>query len=1162
MTIAPQPRTLPAERRPQADPALLAMAEAIPQLLLELLERRYLNDFDPAQWRAADHGESGGARPLLRAVRAMGRPAPDADWNAALPHVLTACHGSGHTTMVAVHGDGSWHRLYWGGRRIPGVSRGSTEEFLQAQGGALAAHVPGLDLAPAAPLDGHGQPELAAFLESAPVLGMLTGIPAPADGLRSAAFQSLDRLTAALGTRRYSVLVVAEPLDTAELDRSLDLCRRLRGEVRGLVRRSVSVRQDESESVNVSTTTSQESPNQLPVLLLVLANFCAATGPKPLKVALDALMPLLDVAVLAGNGPQEKLSTQTSQGTSTSTSYTYNADLVNENAEACELLLQEHIDRLQSARSNGWWRTAVYLAADGEDTLEALAGTLRSIWSGETTALDPLRLLRLPAATLRAAAVGARILPLTPRANEAGHPLGPAFDALATCVTSAELSIQVGLPRRDIPGLPMHDTAEFALSVAAPNGGGIALGKLRDAQGREHQQVALSAGALNRHVFITGMTGYGKTTTAKRLILEAYTELGVPFLVLEPAKAEYRALVAHPALAGRLHVYCIGADAARPLRLNPFTPVASVQLSRHIDLVKAVFNASFPMFAGMSYVLEDAMLEVYAERGWNLHTSANDVLGSRPSAADVNALVPSIADLYNKIEQVLDRRQYGREVHQNMGAALRSRLRSLIVGTKGMALDTRRSVSATDLFTHPCVIELRNLGDDEEKSFVMALLLCQLFEYAESRQTGPVRAAGPRLAHVTLIEEAHRLLRAAGPTSGGEAADAQAKAVAMFTDMLAEMRAYGEGFIVADQVPAKLAPEILKNTAVKIVHRLVAADDRRALAATANLTDCQERHLANLPPGTAVVHDEEIGSAVLVRIERPQQAERAGRAEEPADSSGKQPDGDERPPLYLERNGGCRLCPRPCAFLPLFDRPGARAAADLALAGFFDSLLFADAERLWTLWEKWRGAEWLTLPQGVGESGPLYCAFTQAGNRWLGRLLRPLAADAAPDTEAVLLGPQLLAQDRGARVLAGLCSGWLAADDLDAAARALLDETRAELIRAAVDRPPTELPGCAACPARCRMLPLVTQMIPRFADAVLSCTSRPGTADSRVRQLESLTREHLPEAAATVATGAHGKHLMYCVAVTGTAHANRNRRGVVPGAETAAVEELLAHLRE
>src|SRR6185369_16803496 len=137
-----------------------------------------------------------------------------------------------------------------------------------------------------------------------------------------------------------------------------------------------------------------------------------------------------------------------------------------------------------------------------------------------------------------------------------------------------------------------------------------------------------------------------------------------------------------------------------------------------------------------------------------------------------------------------------------------------------------------------------------------------------------------------------------------ETVDTQAKAVTMFTDMLAEMRAYGEGFVVADQIPTKLAPDVLKNSNIKIVHRLSAPDDRAAVAASINLTDEQSRHLIALQPGYAVVHDDRISAAVLARITP---------VETPAAVEAVTPRPADR--WYLQRNGGCAHCPEPCAFL-------------------------------------------------------------------------------------------------------------------------------------------------------------------------------------------------------------------------------------------------------
>lgn len=1089
------------------------VGETMPQLLLSLLERRYLADFQSSLWRVTP-APADQARPLLREVRGMGRPQPGEDRSRAMPHVLTAAHGQGHAVVTVVHGDGSRHRIFVGGRRLAGTARGSTEDFLDGQASLLRAHVPGLDLSTAAPLTGTQMPELSAFLHAAPALALVTGIPARRASEGTAAFQNLDRLIGAVGGRRYALVVVAEPLGAPELDEALDQCRRLKSEVHALTRMSVTQSEQEGTS---STTTAQETGrgSDLSRYLLTLVEFAKVAGmwiPGAGMIEIPAAS-ALSVAMAWTGDP----ATNTQTGTSQSRTRGWSADLLNANAEACGQLLQRHIDRLQSARSGGWWRSTIYVAADGDGTLEAVTSSLRAICSGEATALDPMRVLRIDSSTVRSAMMRGQSLTLNPASQEHGHPLGPSFDALATCVTSDELAIVTALPARDVPGLPMRDVGEFALAAPSPTTEGIRLGSLRDSLGRDLQPVTVTAEALNRHVFITGMTGYGKTTTAKNLLTQAYQALGVPFLVIEPAKAEYRELAGHPGLNGRLRVYSIGPDAPLPLRLNPFVPVESVPLSRHIDLLKAVFNASFPMFAGMSYVLEEAMLEVYTERGWNLYTSANDFLGPRPSAEDLSALVPSIGDLHNKIEKVLDRKQYGREVHQNLGAALRSRLQSLVVGTKGMALDTRRSVPVTELFTQPCVIELRNLGDDEEKSFVMALLLCQLYEYAESRQTGR-----HQLQHLTLIEEAHRLLRPARPPSGAETADAQAKAVGMFTDMLAEMRAYGEGFIVADQIPAKLAPETVKNSNLKIIHRLVSVDDRKVVAGAINLNETQTRHLATLPPGEAVVHDEQIGSAVLVRMPGPPVTANTPAAVPPDRS-------------YLHRNGGCRHCPDPCSFLHLTS--AGAAETDTSLAPFFRTLMLVSPAAAWERWSAWRRER---------EAGPVYCASSQAAFRWLGHLAGPASAG------------WLLRQDRAARSIARLCASWSAATEWSDTVRTVAAQVQAELIRTIGARPPRELPGCERCPARCRILPVIGLMPRPVASRVAACATRGTSVPLRLKELSQIAEGTFP---AVSELPGHRSAFLYCMVTNATATESMATDAEARATAARREEEVLAALR-
>ena len=189
---------------------------------------------------------------------------------------------------------------------------------------------------------------------------------------------------------------------------------------------------------------------------------------------------------------------------------------------------------------------------------------------------------------------------------------------------------------------------------------------------------------------------------------------------------------------------------------------------------------------------------------------------------------------------------------------------------------------------------------------MMALLFVFLYEFAEVRQSWVGPSQRGKLQHVTLIEEAHRLLKATPAVSSSEIGDPRGKAVTMFTDMLAEMRAYGEGFIIADQSPTKLVSDTLKNTNLKIIHRLSHPDDRTAAGGCVNLTHEQMRHLNNLPPGQAVVHDERIGEAVLVQVL--QFKDVAGSDEQLTSCK------PCHPPVisnatYLYRHSGCRSCP-------------------------------------------------------------------------------------------------------------------------------------------------------------------------------------------------------------------------------------------------------------
>jgi hypothetical protein len=366
---------------------------------------------------------------------------------------------------------------------------------------------------------------------------------------------------------------------------------------------------------------------------------------------------------------------------------------------------------------------------------------------------------------------------------------------------------------------------------------------------------AIDSASLTRHVLVCGVTGAGKSTTIFQL-LEQLDEVDVPFLVVEPAKAEYRALLHHPRLGPKLQIFTLGDERISPFRLNPFEVPDGVTVSEHIDVLRATMAGSFGMWTPLPQVLERCLYEIYADRGWELATNTN----ARARDGDSPRAFPTLADLAAKVESVTAALGYEDRIKGDIHAALTTRIHSLRAGGKGRMLDVLRSVPLSSLLTRPTILELDPMGDDDDKAFLMGLLVVRLVQHR--------RAQGPSasLRHVMVIEEAHRLLSAQGPRTSQEDADPKGKTVEMFSNLLSEVRAYGQGMIIADQVPVRLAPDVLKNTGLKVAHRTVANDDREALAGTMSMSKEQSEALTSLAPGRAAVFGAGDDAPVLIQV--------------------------------------------------------------------------------------------------------------------------------------------------------------------------------------------------------------------------------------------------------------------------------------------------------
>jgi Helicase HerA, central domain len=513
-------------------------------------------------------------------------------------------------------------------------------------------------------------------------------------------------------------------------------------------------------------------------------------------------------------------------------------------------LLALALESLGDALAAGAWRTAVYLLGDG-GTYPSLAAGWRSVFSTERSLPEPVRIFDRPDAAelARGWALPDRESPSGP-----GHYRRP-FE-LQTLLTTAQLARYVHLPENETPGFAVDTLPRFDAVAGGTPDGGIALGRILHGRRETSAEYRVSLASLTRHTFVAGTTGSGKTNTIFSILARA-DAAGIPFLVLEPAKTEYRALIEHPVLGGRIRVFTAGKAAVAPMQLNPFEVPAGTSVSEHLDLIRAAFGAAFGLWTPLPQILERCLHAVYADRGWDLRTNGNVRLSAGDDPADA---YPTLGDLLAKAAEVIRSLGYDERVTGDMYAALTTRLESLRTGGKGAMLDVARSLPMAELLEHPTVIELEGMGDEGDKAFLTGLILIRLAEHR--------RAQGQRdgLAHLLVIEEAHRLLANVPMHAAEELANPRGQAVETFSNLLSEVRAYGQGVIIADQVPVRLAPDVVKNTTLKIAHRTVSADDRAALGASMAMEDAQTAALTTLTVGEAAVFGAGDDAPLLVRI--------------------------------------------------------------------------------------------------------------------------------------------------------------------------------------------------------------------------------------------------------------------------------------------------------
>ena len=438
----------------------------------------------------------------------------------------------------------------------------------------------------------------------------------------------------------------------------------------------------------------------------------------------------------------------------------------------------------------------------------------------------------------------------------------------ATIVSGKELAVQMGMPQKSVPGISVIETAAFGRNVEVDSmkqTKAIEIGNLYH-MGKEEESsvgkipVKLDLDSLTMHTFITGSTGSGKSNAIYSLlerVLEKngdYEDSAVTFMVIEPAKGEYKDKFGH---LKNVSVYGSNAKKTDLLRINPFSFPEDIHVLEHIDRLIEIFNVCWPMYAAMPAVLKDAIERAYINAGWDLIESE-----CRYNKHG-EVLYPNFKDLLYQIEMVMNESQYSSDSKGDYKGALCTRVKSLTNGLYSRIF-TSDELSNKELYDSNVIVDLSRIGSVETKALIMGLLIMKMQEYRMSAQTSNNKG----LKHLTVLEEAHNLLKRTSSEQSADTSNLLGKSVEMLSNSIAEMRTYGEGFIIADQAPGLLDMSVIRNTNTKIILRLPDMSDRELVGRAAALNDSQIIELSKLKTGVAAVYQNNWLEPVLCQIHK------------------------------------------------------------------------------------------------------------------------------------------------------------------------------------------------------------------------------------------------------------------------------------------------------
>ena len=885
--------------------AQVATATMMAQSLSMCLERKHLVDINKSQYfelvKRADATKS-----LLNTrwikVCQIGRPVNE-NINGcfeAMQNILQSCAIPQTKLLFLITGNGKAFNLYIG-------AQGNEVEIMDFQSDVNNfVNISWTGISCKAVKEGSDDyKEIKDFLnERYSAIHAITGIPTL--NLQSGYPGSVEYLMGGLRQGKMAYLVIAEPVNEQEIDNIIYSCNEMQGQAESMksfsfadsmqrghnesISEAHSITRSESDAIGES----RKDPKMIGKSLLVGGGLIAAGLAFPPMLPFVSVLDFLaspvsngglgGISIISALIPQ-KSKTHTVQngtsdtktethGTSESYSKSITKNLVNAHISHVVEHLKKQSARYEEGKAIGMWNVGCYLFSNAGNYTSPLQ--LKSLLSGKDSFYEPIRIHDISTFCETVGKhhyhgfIGAPYIETLVKTSDRhpqafAHPFGTKFNGLTTMLTTKELTCLANFPLHPVPGINVVDASpsfSMAEQKIEAEQKAISMGKLLWSGSSTDIHVSLPLDTLSRHALVCGVNGSGKTNTVLS-ILDGFMRANRPFFVIEPAKTEYVdwAIEYNKKVKDskkRIKIFIPGCDhyskanfTPDKLRINPFEvielPGSEMRVLSHIDRLKSSFASAFPMQDILPVIMEHLLYKLYIDK-----CPLIDEEDCNTAKNKQNKKYPTLKSVDDEfIKDLMDDIGYARENTQNISAALRTRFKSLTYGWKGSLLNNPKltDMSWDELFGSPVVINLSYAGDDQDRAFIMSLLLQFLYEYriAES-ESGKFSFNSNECRHLVVVEEAHRVMgRNDNPESPLH------KSCLMFSNFLSEVRAYGQGMMVVDQVPTRLIEDAIKNTNVKIIHKLVASDDSQRVAECIGLTPEQQKVIAKLSIGQAVL---------------------------------------------------------------------------------------------------------------------------------------------------------------------------------------------------------------------------------------------------------------------------------------------------------------------